>query len=96
MNTMMHRTKVRLDRAPTVFAMILRMSFRDFQDLASLKTLSSLRDRSMERPEIPSKSTSIIENITMTKSKLFQASWNKTVNVKHNELIYFVYSRITS
>ena len=71
---MIQRTTVRLDIAPTVFAMMVRMSFRDFHDFASLKTLSSLRDRSMERPEMPSKSSSIIEKTTMTKSKLFQAS----------------------
>jgi hypothetical protein len=39
MKMMMQRTKVRLDSAPTVFIMIVRMSFRDFQDLASLNTL---------------------------------------------------------
>ena len=39
MKMMMQRTKVRLERAPTVFIMIVRMSFRDFQDLASLNTL---------------------------------------------------------
>ena len=39
MKMMMQRTKVRLERAPTVFIMIVRMSFKDFQDLASLNTL---------------------------------------------------------
>ena len=39
MKMMMQRTKVRLARAPNVFIMIVRMSFRDFQLLASLNTL---------------------------------------------------------
>ena len=41
MKMMMQRTKVRLDRAPTVFIMIVRMSFKDFQDLANLNTLNT-------------------------------------------------------
>ena len=41
MKMMMQRTKVRLDSAPTVFIMIVKMSFNDFHDFASLNTLSS-------------------------------------------------------
>ena len=41
MKMMMQRTKVRLDRAPTVFIMMVRISLRDFQDLANLNTLDS-------------------------------------------------------
>ena len=39
MKMMMQRTKVRLERAPTVFIMMVRMSFNDFHDFASLNTL---------------------------------------------------------
>ncbi len=39
MKMMMQRTNVRLESAPTVFIMMVRMSFKDFQDLASLNTL---------------------------------------------------------
>ena len=39
MKMMIQRTKVRFESAPTVFIMIVRMSFRDFHDLASLNTL---------------------------------------------------------
>ena len=39
MNMMIQRTKVKFERAPTVFIMIVRISFKDFQDLASLNTL---------------------------------------------------------
>ena len=45
MKMMMHRTKVRLERAPIVFAMIVRISLRDFQDLANLNTRRSLKGK---------------------------------------------------
>ena len=38
----MQRTKVRLERAPTVFIMMVRMSFSDFHDFASLNTLVTM------------------------------------------------------
>ena len=41
MKIMIQRTKVRLDRAPTVFIMIVRISFKDFHDLANLNTLNT-------------------------------------------------------
>ena len=42
MKMMMQRTKVRLERAPTVFIMMVRMSFSDFHDFASLNTLVTM------------------------------------------------------
>ena len=71
---MMSKTKVRLDRAPTVLAIMVRMSLRDFQDLASLNTRSNLNDLSIDSPETPSASNSTKERITIKKSKIFQPS----------------------
>ena len=71
---MMHRTKVRLEREPNVFAMIVRISLSDFQDFANLKTLSSLKDLSIESPLTPSARSSTRDNATITKSKQFQPS----------------------
>ena len=76
MKMMMIRTKVRLDRDPSVDFMMRRMSLRDFHDLASLKTLSSLKDLNMESPFTPSASSSTIERTTMTKSKSLALSYN--------------------
>ena len=39
MKMMISRTKVKYERAPRELAIIWRMSLRDFQDLANLKTL---------------------------------------------------------
>ena len=39
MKMIISRTKVKYERAPRELAIIWRMSFRDFQDLANLKTL---------------------------------------------------------
>ena len=75
MKMMMQRTKVRLEREPIVDFMIVKMSFRDFQDFASLKTLSNLNDLSMERPLTPSANSSTIDNTTITKSKSLALSW---------------------
>ena len=74
MNTMIQRTKIRLDKEGIVLAMMIRISLSDFQDFASLKTLNKRKDLSIESPLTPSKSNSIIENATMTKSKQFQLS----------------------
>ena len=74
MKTMMHKTNVKLDSAPTVFAMMVRMSFRDFHDLASLKTLSRRKDLSMDKPLTPSASSSTRDRTTMRKSKQFHPS----------------------
>ena len=71
---MIMRTKVRFERAPTVLAMIVKMSFRLFQDLANLKTLSRRNDLNMDRPDIPSARSSTRERATMRKSKQFQPS----------------------
>ena len=71
MKMMMQRTKVRFERAPIVFAMIVRISFSDFQDLANLKTLNKRKDLNMERPLTPSNRTSTSEKATITKSKQF-------------------------
>ena len=67
----MSSTKVRFDRAPTVLTMIVRMSFKDFHDLANLNTLSSLKDLSMESPDMPSARISTKEKTTIMKSKTF-------------------------
>ena len=73
-NTMIQRTKIRLDNEGIVFAMMIKISLSDFQDLANLKTLNKRKDLSIESPLTPSKSNSTIENATMTKSKQFQLS----------------------
>ena len=77
MKMMMERTKVRLERDPNVFAIIVRISLSDFQDFANLKTLSNLKDLSMESPLTPSNRTSTRENATITKSKQFHPSCKK-------------------
>ena len=73
-NTMIQRTKIRLDSEGIVLAMMIRISLSDFQDLANLKTLNKRKDLSIESPLTPSKSNSTIEKATMTKSKQFQLS----------------------
>ncbi len=65
-------TKVRFDKAPTVFAMIVRMSFRDFQDFANLKTRSKRNERRTDRPLMPSARSSTSERTTIMKSNTFQ------------------------
>ena len=74
MKTMIQRTNVKLDRAPTVFAMIVKMSFNDFHDLANLKTRRRRNERNMERPFTPSAKSSTKDNTTIRKSKQFQPS----------------------
>merc|ERR1719412_1106798 len=77
MNTMIQRTNVKLDRAPTVFAMIVKMSFNDFHDLANLKTRRRRNERNMDKPFTPSKVSSTIDSTTIKKSKQFQPSEKK-------------------
>ena len=74
MKMMMTSTTMRLPSALIDLIMILRVSLRDFQDLANLKTRRSRNDRSMERPSIPSARSSTSERTTMKKSKMFQPS----------------------
>ena len=71
---MMQRTNMRFERDGIVFAMIIRISFRDFQDLASLKTLNKRKDLNIDRPLTPSKSNSTREKATIIKSKQFHPS----------------------
>jgi hypothetical protein len=82
MNMTIPRTKVRFDNAPTVFAMIVRMSLRDFQDFANLKTLNSRKERSTDNPLIPSASNSTKERSTMVKSNTFQPLWKKIQKIR--------------
>ena len=74
MKIIMQRTNIRLERDGIVFAMIMRISFRDFQDFASLNTLNKRKDLNIDRPLTPSKSTSTREKATITKSKQFHPS----------------------
>ena len=74
MNTMIQRTNVKLDRAPTVFAMIVKMSFSDFHDLANLKTRRRRNERNMDNPFTPSRVSSTRDRTTIKKSKQFHPS----------------------
>ena len=74
MKMMIQRTNTRLERAPTVFPMIVKMSLSDFQDFASLKTLNKRNDLSIDKPLTPSARSSTKERATITKSKQFQPS----------------------
>ena len=69
MKMMISRTNTRLEMEATVDFMMVRMSLRDFQDLASLKTLNSLKDLNMDNPLTPSANNSTMDNTTITKSK---------------------------
>ena len=60
---------MRLEREPIVDFMIDKISLRDFQDFASLKTRSNLNDLNMESPLTPSAKSSTIDRTTITKSK---------------------------
>ena len=79
MKIMISKTNVRLDKAGKVLAIMVRISLRDFQDLASLNTLRSLKDRSIDRPSMPSASNSTNDRTTMTKSKTFHPSCKKNI-----------------
>jgi hypothetical protein len=74
MKMIISNTNVKFDKAGKVFAIIVRMSFKDFQDLASLKTLRSLKDLNIDKPSIPSNRTSTKERATIIKSKIFHLS----------------------
>ena len=91
MKMMIERTKVRFERDPNVFAMIVRISLSDFQDFANLKTLSNLKDLSIESPLTPSKRISTRDNATITKSKQFQPSWleYKIVDFKASISVFY-------
>ena len=71
---MIQRTTIKLEIEATVPFMMVKMSLRDFHDLASLNTLSSLKDLSIERPLAPSARNSTIDKTTITKSKSFALS----------------------
>jgi hypothetical protein len=71
---MIRRTKVKLDKAPTVLAMMVRISLSDFQDLASLNTRSNRNDRNIDRPSTPSANNSTKDSTTIMKSKMFHPS----------------------
>ena len=73
---MISRTAVKYDKLPRVFIIIVKISFRDFQDFASLKTRRRRKERSMDKLLTFSKSNSINDRTTITKSKIFQLSYN--------------------
>lgn len=75
MKIMMHNTKVRLPKAPTVLPIMEMSKLSVGQDLANLKTRSSLKDRRTERPETLDSPNSTRDSVTMMKSKMFQPSW---------------------
>ena len=75
MKIMMHNTKVRLPKAPTVLPIMEMSKLSVGQDLANLKTRSSLKDRRTERPETLDNPNSTRDSVTMMKSKMFQPSW---------------------
>ena len=74
MKMMIQRTTIRLEIEATVPFMIVRISLRDFHDLASLKTLNSLKDLNMDKPLAPSARNSTMDKTTITKSKSFALS----------------------
>ena len=75
MKIMMHNTKVRLPKAPTVLPIMEMSKLSVGQDLANLKTRSSLKDRRTERPETLDSPNSTRDKVTIMKSKMFQPSW---------------------
>ena len=75
MKIMMHNTKVRLPKAPTVLPIMEMSKLSVGQDLANLKTRSSLKDRRTERPETLDNPNSTNDRVTIMKSKMFQPSW---------------------
>ena len=74
MKMMINKTKVKLDKAPMVLDKMVKMSLRDFHDLANLNTLNNLKDLNIERPETPSANSSTKDRATIKKSKQFQES----------------------
>ena len=74
MKMMIRRTAVRYDKLPRVLAMMVRMSFKDFQDFASLKTRNNRKERNMDKLFTFSNKSSTNDNATIIKSKTFQPS----------------------
>ena len=74
MNMMISNTAVRYDKLPRVFAMIVRMSFSDFHDLANLKTRNNRNERNMDKLLTFSNKSSTNDKATIIKSKTFQPS----------------------
>ena len=74
MKMTMARTKVKLERAPRVFFIMVKISLRDFQDFANLNTLNRRKDLSIERPLTPSAKSSTNDRATIRKSKQFHPS----------------------
>ena len=74
MNIMISNTAVRYDKLPRVFAMIVRMSFSDFHDLANLKTRNNRNERNMDKLLTFSNKSSTNDKATIIKSKTFQPS----------------------
>ena len=74
MNMMISNTAVRYDKLPRVFAMIVRISFSDFHDLANLKTRNNRNERNMDKLLTFSNKSSTNDKATIIKSKTFQPS----------------------
>ena len=74
MNMMISNTAVRYDKLPRVFAMMVRISFSDFHDLANLKTRSNRNERNMDKLLTFSNKSSTNDKATIIKSKTFQPS----------------------
>ena len=74
MKMMISKTAVRYDKLPSVFAMMVRMSFNDFQDFANLKTLNNRNERNMDKLLTFSNNNSTNDKATMMKSNTFQPS----------------------
>ena len=71
---MISKTAVRYAKLPSVFAMMVKISFRDFHDFANLNTRRSRKDRNMDKLITFSNRSSTNDNATITKSKTFQLS----------------------
>ena len=74
MNMMISNTAVRYDKLPRVFAMIVRISLSDFQDLANLKTRNNRNERNMDKLLTFSNKSSTNDKATIIKSNTFQPS----------------------
>ena len=74
MKMMISKTAVRYDKLPRVFAMIVRISFSDFHDLANLKTRNNRNERNMDKLLTFSNKSSTNDKATIIKSKTFQPS----------------------
>ena len=74
MNMMISNTAVRYDKLPRVFAMMVRISFSDFHDLANLKTRNNRNERNMDKLLTFSNKSSTNDKATIIKSNTFQPS----------------------